>query len=298
MAAEPFSRRVRGCILGGAIGDALSGAFGGTCARQPPLFTTGPKLSGATWLMVATCEAIAREGGRARPDRVAAVFQEWFGQNRFGDAAAEPFRALRELSAGADWTMSGARGDVADGSDVAVRAAPLAFVLDPRRDEDRQVLQQISRITRHDDDAHAGAIAMILAVRRCLGSNEVPPDLLAAVAADLPDGRLRDRLVEVHRFRGDPADAAARFGVSAEVPDAVPLALLVATRHPESDLEASLVEATGVGGGAGTIPALTGQLIGAAGCDLPPQLLAALPERAALEGVLEPFVQTISSLAV
>ena len=231
MSIQQLPSRARSCILAGAIGDAWRGAPGAAGVGQPPLFPESPRLSDDTWLTLATCEAVARDGGRAQPERIAAVFREWFERTRFHARGSSTLKALRDLSAGAHWSMTGARGDSAASAGAAMRAAALAFFLDPHRDDDRLLVRDVARITHHQEDAYAGALAMVIAIRRCLEGDNVPADLLALVAVGLPDTGLRDRVMELQRFRGEPGDAAERFGASGDVTDAVPLALFIAVRH-------------------------------------------------------------------
>jgi ADP-ribosyl-[dinitrogen reductase] hydrolase len=298
MAIDQLPTRARGCILAGALGDAWGSSLAGTHLRQQPLFATNPRLSDDAWLALATCEAIVRDGGRPRPERIAAVFQEWFEQARFSGLGSPTLQALRDLSAGAHWTMSGARGDSAAGAGVALRAAPLAFFLDGTLEADRALVRDIIRVTHHDEEACAGALAMMIAIQRCLESDRMPPDMLATAAAGIPDTRVRDRLLEMRGFRGEAINAADTFGTAGHVTDAVPLALLIAERHPERDLEAAFDEAATGGRDADAVAAMVGQILGAAGCDVPGRLLATLPQRADVEAVLEPFAQLVTGSVV
>ena len=291
MIDQHAASRARNCIVAGALGDALSGTLTGSVGPQGALFPASPSLSDDTWLTLATCEAIAREGGRVHPARVAGVFVEWLAQKRFRGAGSASLTALRDLSAGADWAMSGARAESA-AAGAALRCAPLAFFLDSDDEKDRVVVRDVVRITHHSDEAYAGAVAVIAAIRHCLRSTGVPSDLAAEVLSNLPDTRLRERLDSIQRFAGDSAEAAEQFGVSGDVAEAVPLAVLIASRNPDT-LEAALTEAASLGGGADTIAGLVGQMLGAAGCDVPAALLDALPERHAIDVVLQPFVQLV-----
>ena len=126
MIDQHAASRARNCIVAGALGDALSGTLKGSVGPQGALFPASPSLSDDTWLTLATCEAIAREGGRVHPARVAGVFVEWLAQKRFRGAGSASLTALRDLSAGADWAMSGARGELAAASAALARHLPNA----------------------------------------------------------------------------------------------------------------------------------------------------------------------------
>jgi ADP-ribosylglycohydrolase len=289
---QPAASRARLCIVAGALGEAWS-TFEGAPGPQPALFPADPGLSDDTWLTLATCEAIARDGGRVHPVRIAAVFLEWLEQKRFRGAGSATAHALRGLSTGAERAMPASRNESAAGADVATWCAPLAFFLDPHSADDRRVIRDVALLTRLNEEAYLGGLAVVAAIRRCLQVNEVPRELLAAAAEPLPDSDLRNRLSELDRFSGDAADAVARFGLSGDAVSVVPLGLLIATRH-SGDLEGAFGVAAGAAGHAGPITAIAGHMLGAAGCEIPPGLQAASPERHEIETVLQPFVQLVS----
>src|SRR5687768_11883172 len=119
--------RVRNSILAGVIGDVH-----GPAIAQPALFDAAPRLSDEMWLALATCDAVARRGGRVDASDVAAVLRLWHAEHRFRGGSGA-IRALRNLSSGVDWTQSAV--DDPDGAAVAaIQAAPLAFVLNPAVD--------------------------------------------------------------------------------------------------------------------------------------------------------------------
>ncbi len=150
-----------------------------------------------------------------------------------------------------------------------MRAAPLAFFLDPRVDGDRQLLRDVSRITHHNDEAYAGALAMILAVRSSATSTGVSRDLLEIVASDLPDTAVRDRLL---RLSGLSIEAAAQLGASGHVVDAVPLALRIAS-VPGFTCTNAVRAAISCGGDTDTIAAMAAQVLGASGTAVPDDLV-------------------------
>lgn len=178
---------IQSCLLGGAVGDAWGGPYEGLAACSSRTFPAVGSLSDDTLLTAATCEAIVEGRGRVRPDLVAARLCAWFDDGRLRGLGSSTLKALRDLSAGAHWALAGARGEFAAGSGSAMRAAPLAFVLDPAASTDRQTIRDISRITHHSDEAYAGALAMIAAIQIVAQRRSVPPDLLHQVQELLPD---------------------------------------------------------------------------------------------------------------
>ena len=248
--------RARNSLLAAAVADrglAENGAQG-----QPLLFEEA-RLSDDIWLALATCEAVARAGGRIGGAQAAAVLREWFDGQRFPNVGADRMKPLRNLAAGVPWTGSGS-ADSAARAAAAIRVAPLAFVLDLSNDADRASLDEVVRIT--SVDAGDEAAVMVAAVRRCVHGDGVP-------------------------------DESALADSSALIPS-VAAALRLAARHAD-DLEGALRAAESTDDER-RVRVMTGFLLGAAGCAIPKHLLAALPERAELEAVIEPFAQLLTAV--
>jgi ADP-ribosylglycohydrolase len=248
--------RARNSLLAAAVADC--GLAEGDAQRQPLLFEEA-RLSDDIWLALATCEAVARAGGRIGGAQAAAVLREWFDRRRFRNVSADGMKPLRDLAAGVPWSRSGSADNAARAA-VVIRVAPLAFVLDLSNDADRASLDEVVRITSLD--AGDEAAAMLAAVRRCIHGEVVP------------DERTLD---------------------SSACPTSVAAALRLAARHTD-DLEGALraVESTD---DQRLVRVMTGFLLGAAGCAIPKHLLAALPERVELEAVIEPFAQLLTAVA-
>src|SRR5262249_55030687 len=162
------------------------------------------------------------------------------------------------------------------GNGAAMRIAPLAFVLDAA--SDRTLIRDVVRITHHNDEAYAGALAVLVAMEQA-----AQPSLertLTAVADQLPDSVTRDRLREMSVVaKPIPiSEVAERFGSSGYVADTVPLAI-VAAWHMATSFEAGLDELVKAGGDTDTIAAIAGQLagvrLGATG--LPERLCSIVP---------------------
>lgn len=121
--------RIGGCILGGALGDALGGPYE-NCPAPVALWADAPlRLSDDTQLTLATCESIVRVQ-RPDPECIAAAFATLFQQRRLRGLGASTFKALQELAAGGHWALVGGKGDRSAGNGPATRIAPLAFLLD------------------------------------------------------------------------------------------------------------------------------------------------------------------------
>jgi ADP-ribosylglycohydrolase len=291
--------RVVGCILGGAIGDALGGPYEG----QPGPVAFDPdapwRLSDDTQLTLATCEAICA-GGAVSPAAIADRFAHWFRQGKVTGVGASTLKALRDLAAGAHWALAGRKGERGAGNGAAMRVAPLAFCLDPGEPEQRTALRDVCRITHHNDEAYAGAVAVVAAVRAVAFGGWQPGGNLPALAADaLPDTAVRDRLRAVAGVNPTTPveEVGRRFGCSGYVAASVPLALYAAQRVGRADFEQVVRDAVRTGGDTDTLGSLTGQVAGAwAGLGrLPRDLVRRLPEGEAILQAARAFASLVAS---
>jgi len=255
IAASPGSR-ARNCLLAAAVADAGSLSGG----SDQPLPFGAPRLSNHLWLALATCEAIARNGGRVGGEQAASVLREWLDARRF-DTFGDSMKPLRDLAAGVPWTMCGSAEDEAR-AEVIIRTAPLAFVLDTANDVDCAMLADVARITCIDPRAVDDVLVMVAAVRWAVEDDLVP----------------------------EPQP----FGDASTLHPSLVAALECATSWPD-DLDAALSAASKYDD-AVVVRLLTGLLVGAAGCEIPEAMLAALPEREAVEAVIEPFAQLLTSM--
>ncbi|HWN67327.1 MAG TPA: ADP-ribosylglycohydrolase family protein [Haliangium sp.] len=290
--------RILGCLLGGAIGDALGHSFEGSGPIEVVTDTRLWSLSDDTQLTLATCEGIIEAGGRIDPEVIAGRFAAWHRAQRVTGMGSSTLKALAELVQGGHWALVGRRGEMAAGNGAAMRSAPLAFFLNVDDAEDpftRRTLRDVCRITHHNDEAYAGALAIVSAVRAAwTGAWTGDATLLRLVKDRLPDTNVRDRIQEMAQVERDLSlrELAARFGCSGWVVETVPLALCAAQRVRSLGFEAMLRELVGAGGDADTLASMAGQvagtLLGPSG--LPAAWLARLPERALIE-------QTAAALA-
>lgn len=292
--------RARGCILGGAIGDAMGGPFEGQ--PSPLTFRTHSdwRISDDTQLTLATCESII-EIGQASPEHIASRFVEWHRARRITGIGSSTLKALRDLDAGQHWALAGAKGEMAAGNGAAMRIAPLAFHLDPRIERDRQIIRDACRITHHNEEAYVGGLAVAIAIRSLALAQVSPTDLLEVVVQDLPDSRVRDRILALGTLRDERsvAEVGSEFGASGYVVDSVPLALYAAPlieRFPIDEVLRNVIEA---GGDTDTIASMTGQITGAwlGVSQISRELIELLPDSAGIERTAEEFASTVSSLA-
>jgi ADP-ribosylglycohydrolase len=127
---------VRGCIIGGVIGDAMGGPFEGRLGPLRFEEHTAWSISDDSQLTLATCESII-ELGKVSPEHIAQQFAHWYRARRITGVGASTLKALRDLDAGVHWALAGAKGEMSAGNGAAMRIAPLAFHLDPAISEER-----------------------------------------------------------------------------------------------------------------------------------------------------------------
>jgi len=254
--------RILGCLLGGALGDAWGGAWEGKPGPIQFEIPARATLSDDTQLTAATCESIL-EKQSIDPEHLASHFLQWHAAGRIFGIGASTLKAMQSLAAGVHWALAGRRGEFAAGNGAAMRIAPLAFLLDPSSPGDRTIIRDVCRITHHNDEAYAGALAVVVAIRSILNGDWLQErSFLSAAANSLPDCAVRERIEELLPLRISPAEAAARFGATGYVVDSVPLALYCAQSISEEPLSTVLVRAISAGGDTDTIASIAGQVAG------------------------------------
>lgn len=293
---------IRGCLLAGAIGDAMGGPFEGQSGPLQYREHSPWAISDDTQLTLATCESII-EAGHVSAEHIASRFLVWFRERRITGIGASTLKAMRDLDAGAHWALAGAhwalagaRGEMSAGNGAAMRIAPLAFHLDPKIDRDRQTIRDVCRITHHNDEAYVGALAIVAAIRSSSIDN-----LLPDVIKLLPDSRVRDRIAEFTHLSDDLSvcDVGSQFGASGYVVESVPLALYAArliARLPLADVLRAAIEA---GGDTDTIASMAGHVAGAwlGGSQIPDNSVQLLPHSEEIERIAKELGHIVQNTA-
>ncbi len=273
-----------GCIVGGAIGDAIGVPYEGI---KPGINLTGDlapdRLSDDTQMTLATCEAIVQSG--VDPETIAKTFSEWYQADRFSGIGASTYAALDALANGAHWAIAGRTGEYAAGNGAAMRIAPLAYHVDL---EDRQTIRDVVRITHHNDDAYVGALAVLHAISL---RDQLDHRIIAKLSLELPDTAVRDRLQIYADSERKISDIGAKLGASGYVVDSVPLAIYAASKVHVLGFERMIRELILAGGDTDTTCSIAGQIAGSAigHCGLPQHFIAALPDRELIYTVAERF---------
>lgn len=290
--------KISGCILGGAVGDAVGLQYEGCDSPVEAVELKGQKISDDTQLTLATCEAIIENNGVVEPSVIASRFASWHKNRRICGIGASIYKALTELAAGGHWALVGRKGEYAAGNGAAMRIAPLAFCLNPKDNGARQVIRDVSRITHHSEEAFIGALAVTVAVRAAWdGTWHGQSDLLQYVVESIPDSKVRERLAEMAQFDINTPilDVARRFGSSGYVVESVPLALYGAQRISSVGFEDLMRKLISAGGDTDTIASIAGQIAGTflGKKGLPQHLMAQLQEFGYIDNLANQFAEKV-----
>jgi ADP-ribosylglycohydrolase len=260
--------RLAGCILAGAIGDAWGSGYENLpksresntfYLQPPPLSKPAWQLTDDTQLTLVTLDALC-QWPQLAPAKLAASLADAYGQGMFTGLGASTLKALRDLRAGGHWSQVGRGGNYGAGNGAAMRSAPFAFWEQYSPAE----LSDFCQITHRHPDAYAGALAVVLAIRATLlGHWTGTEPLLELLLPQLPDTRVRDRLLEIQALPGQPTIAdVARLGTSGYVVNSVPFALFCAAQAPRLGLRQMLEATIAAGGDTDTNASLAGQVAG------------------------------------
>ena len=278
---------ILGCLVGGAIGDALGAAAEGRRAIPPfAELVRGPwSVTDDTQLMLATCEAITATR-TVDPEIIAASMLRWYHRGQVTRIGSSTLKALRDLDAGIHWALAGQQGERAAGNGAAMRIAPLAFLLDASLPVSRQTIRDVCRITHHSDEAYAGALAVIFEIQ-------------GLPLSQLPDTNVRDRILEFEALADSTtiAEAATRFGSSGYVVESVPLAIFAARQAVKLGFASMLEQVISVGGDTDSNASIAGQLVGVrlGSNGLPADLIRRLLEENTLLRIGRTFAESTNS---
>lgn len=250
-----LQERITGCLLAGALGDAVGAFFENQSAPQFAI-PSNLRVTDDTQLTIATCESIIASS-TVDPESIAARMTEWYRDRRISGIGASTLKSLTELDAGGHWAMAGATGERSAGNGAAMRIAPLAFFLDPTTASDRTTIRDVCRITHRNDEPYLGALAILHSINR----DKLDHELVEYLIDQLPDSRVRDRLIEIDTDKLTAAQLASRHAPSGYVVDSVPLSILC-TIESNSIMDSikSIVE---FGGDTDTIASMFGHILGA-----------------------------------
>lgn len=289
LTAANLTDRVLGCVLGGAVGDALGAPFEGLwshCIPEAPGLLAGfaeyegfprGQYTDDTQLTVATLQSVVRLGHLDPGDVARSIARLWRSQAVVGPGGACT-AAADCLLAGGHWSECGAPVGQA-GNGTAMRTAALGLYFLSRPGELPEAVAQVSRITHQDPRSIAGGVAVASAARALAAQPRVDADVLCrTVAEDMrPFHPAFAELVAglPARLGGEAADAleyvawsggeAREFEEVIITPYVVPTvlaALWAVTCFPASWSQATAA-AIRLGGDVDTLGAIVGGLMGA-----------------------------------
>ncbi|WP_440133158.1 ADP-ribosylglycohydrolase family protein [Chitinophaga sancti] len=250
--------RFKGCIIGGAIGDAWGSAWEfDNLEKDQTTWYWGKKpepdrswkITDDTQLTLATCEILGMQR-KIEPAVLAAHFLLYYKQGRLSGVGASTLKALRDLDAGIPWQYAGRGGEYAAGNGAAMRIAPLAFC-----DISRNKIFDVCRITHHHTEAYAGALAVVLAIRSIIEGK----DPWSFIINQLPDTLVRDRIIAIKECKD--IKAAALLGNNGYVVNSIPFAIFAA--FTISGIEQMYSQIIATGGDTDTNASIAGQIKGA-----------------------------------
>ena len=255
-----YKDRLRGCLIYGAIGDAIGNKFEGSIAVKKYLDEDFYwAISDDTQLTLATCEAIY-DYPKVSPERIAMKFLEWFNKRKLTGLGSSTLKALRELQVGGHWALVGNSGEHAAGNGAAMRIAPLAF----KKTVERITIKDVCSITHKNDEAYTGALAIYYAIIYARSGNWTgESDLIEKIIENLPDTKVRDRLDEFSRLKGlSIEDIGKLYPSTGYVVDSVPLSIFAAQQISKISTKTIFKELIRIGHDTDTICSMTGQIIG------------------------------------
>jgi ADP-ribosylglycohydrolase len=260
--------RFEGCIICGAIGDAWgSGHENITPKKEESIFypfgkmpKTKPKwqITDDTQLTLATCEAISSKE-KISPESIASTLLKYFKEKKITGVGASTLKAFRELELGGHWSLVGRKGEYAAGNGAAMRIAPLAFCKGLSEKE----IYEICSITHQNDDAYVGALSVLISIREILNENWTGKEnLFQLIIEQIPDTRLKDRLIEIDRIKDKSLLEIGSLGSNGYVVNSIPLAIAAAYKAPVIGIENMFETLIKIGGDTDTNASIAGQIIG------------------------------------
>ena len=260
------AERFEGCILGGAIGDAWGSGFENQFElEEDTYYLVGhPEVRMPEWgitddtqLTLATIEAFSSKS-KVEPESIAMRFLQYFKTRKLRGLGASTIKALQDLNAGGHWSQVGRKGEYAAGNGAAMRIAPLAFI-DELTDSE---IRDICRITHHNDEAYIGAKSVIIAIRSAIGGIwKGDSDLLELIIDQIPDTRVRDRLIDIKEM--ESLKEISQLGKDGYVVNSVPLAIAAANKVKNIGMEEMYAQLIEIGGDTDTNCSIAGHIAGA-----------------------------------
>ena len=275
--APTWPSRVRGCLLGGALGDALGRPLEGAPAVTPAQVDRSWNAASLRWtddtaLMVALAEHLATAASHHDLDLdelAVAYAREWAAQPQRGYGAGPP-RVFETVLRGGDWraVAGGAfAGSGSKGNGAAMRAAPCG-VVDGTPTRRAAMATAAASVTHTHPDGTDGAVVIAAATRACLthplGTALDLDDFLTTCLSEVSSPTMQAAVARVPDTLkvSDPSVVARHTGNGILAAEAVPAALSAFLHHADDPVRV-LWFAVSMGGDTDTIATMAGCLAGA-----------------------------------
>jgi ADP-ribosylglycohydrolase len=286
-AITPRQAMALGCVLGGAIGDAMGHpteflSMAEIKRRYGPAGVTGFELywdrGGARFAPYTDDTQMAEIVLRSLVDsreasedldacmrRMASGFVRWAAAPQGGHRAPGNacLSGCRALSQGVHWSKAG--GETAGGCGSVMRAYPfgLVFADDLRRCEEWSVAH--SKLTHRDPIALAASAAMAVGVARVVRGDRddvVLSEMVAAACRYSPKtAKMMAQAIE-EALDGERPEVTLDRNRGWAAHEAIAAAVYVVARHPD-DARAAILEGANTPGDSDSIATLAGSLVGA-----------------------------------
>lgn len=288
--------RLRGALLGTALGDAVGAPFEGRrgiARTEVEAWLSGPnelRWTDDTHMAITLGQVLRDRGGSLDSERLGDAFaaayelEPWRG---YGAGPPQVFALARQGMSYLDAAASLFGGTGSFGNGAAMRVAPVALVASGEAERAAELAAAQARVTHAHPEAVGGAVFVAVAIGALATEHTRPTlDVLEDVVRPLPPGALRTAITDIlatARTGGDPLAEAQRLGTGVAARESVPAA--VAAVLAGRDLVATLVAAVCLGGDTDTIAAMAGAMAGAAygAAAIPEQLLTRVEARTELD---------------
>lgn len=263
-----ISESFKGCIIGGAIGDAYGSAYENIPKKdnsetmyypfgKPEIIIPEWKITDDTQLTLATCEVIT-ENEVLNAKFFADKYLDFYKSRKITGIGASTLKAMQELGVGGHWSLVGRKGEYAAGNGAAMRIAPLGFESNISRND----IKDICNITHQNDEAYVGSLSIIIAIQSILNKTWTGKEnLLQIIINEIPDTRVRDRLIEIDNLKCD-LKKVGKLGNDGYVVNSVPLAIAYASKVNEIGLSEMYKQIIELGGDTDTNCSIAGQISG------------------------------------
>lgn len=260
--------KFKGCILGGAIGDAWGSSFENLVEfNDSKTYYLGNKpevkhiwqFTDDTILNLATCEVL--KTGYCTPEILGDKFVEYYNRNEIIGIGASTLKAITDLREGLHWTQAGRKGEYGAGNGSAMRIAPFAFYNKYTRND----IRDFSKLTHNNDEAYVGALSIYLTLKKIINSEPFEfKQTINDLLIELPDTKVRDRIIELYEYYLESSILEmAKLGNNGYVVNSIPFSIFSAFKLHELGFERVISEIIECGGDTDTNASIAGQIMGA-----------------------------------